>query len=267
MLDDDAANYVSWGYDIVYQDFYQSNNRFDINAGGADTWYDGTEFRLGGVVFGADATSIFTTYGGVPASANWHYDFLGTSTGSVVSVKFFASPLTRSSEPQQFRFVLANMPGTNYTAWLDWYATEAEIETALNNLLGAGNCSIVDLGNGLGVPIRIANNPVSIIECNPMISFVTDAGFTPGSGFIPTAYFTSRNDGQRTGGVVIETQTVTAATVRGLAAFNSTTAAPVWSRAFGTSLVGSASVPYPLYAWLQGSYVYAYGQLLENELP
>ena len=263
MLNGDAANYVSWGYDIEYQDFYLSNNRFAINAHGADTWYDGTEFRLGGVVFGANATAIFTTYGGTPVSGNWHYDFLGTSTESPVYAKFFASPLTRSAEPEQFRFKLAAMPGTNYTAWLDWYATEAEIETALNNLLGSGNCSILDFG---GETSPVANDPKALIECNPRIEFVTDAGFSPGSGFIPAGYFTYRNDGQITGGVVIETQTVTAATVRGLAAFSSTTAAPIWSRAFGTALVGSASVPYPLYAWLQGDYVYAYGQLLENEL-
>lgn len=263
MLDGDATNYVSWGYDIEYQDFYLSNNRFQINAHGADTWYDGTEFRLGGVVFGANATAIFTTYGGTPVSGNWHYDFIGTSTDSTLTAKFFASPLTRSAEPEQFRFKLDAMPGTNYTAWLDWYATEAEIETALNNLLGSGNCSILDFG---GESAPVANDPKALIECNPRVQFLTDAGYTPGSGFIPWGYFTYRNDGQVTGGVVIETQTVTAATVRGIAAFSSTTAAPVWSRAFGTALVGSASVPYPLYAWLQGSYVYAYGQLLENEL-
>ena len=263
MLDGDATNYVSWGYDIEYQDFYLSNNRFAINAHGADTWYDGTEFRLGGVVFGANATAIFTTYGGTPVSGNWHYDFVGTSTASPVYAKFFASPLTRSAEPEQFRFKLAAMPGTNYTAWLDWYATEAEIETALNNLLGSGNCSILDFG---GETSPVANDPKALIECNPRIEFVTDAGYSPGSGFIPRGYFTYRNDGQITGGVVIETQTVTAATVRGLAAFDATDATPIWSRAFGTALVGSASVPYPLYAWLQGDYVYAYGQLLENEL-
>lgn len=263
MLDSDPSNYVSWGYDIEYQDFYLSNNRFAINAHGADTWYDGTEFRLGGVVFGANATAIFTTFGGTAVSGNWHYDFLGTSTESPVYAKFFASPLTRSAEPQQFRFKLAAMPGTNYTAWLDWYATEAEIETALNNLLGSGNCSILDFG---GETTPVANDPKALIECNPRIEFVTDAGYSPGSGFIPWGYFTYRNDGQITGGVVIETQTVTAASTRGIAAFSSTTAAPIWSRAFGTSLVGSASVPYPLYAWLQGDYVYAYGQLLENEL-
>jgi hypothetical protein len=263
MLDGDASNYVSWAYDIVYQDFYLSNNRFDINPHGADTWFDGTEFRLGAAAFAADSGAIYTTFGGTAVSGNWHYDFIGTSTESPVYGKFFASPLTRSAEPQQFRFKLDRMPGTNYTAWLDWYATEAEIETALNNLLGSGNCSILDFG---GETAPVANDPKALIECNPRIEFVTDAGFSPGSGFIPFGWFTYRNDGQITGGVEIEVQTVTAATVRGLAAFNSTTAAPIWSRAFGTALVGGLSVPYPLYSWLQGDYVYAYGQLLENEL-
>lgn len=263
MLDSDPNTYISWGYAIVYQDFYLSNNRFPINAHGADTWIDGTEFRLGANVIGANSTAIFTSFGGTPVSGNWHYDFIGTSTESPVYGKFFASPLTRSLEPQQFRFKLPRMPGTNYTAWLDWYATEAEIETALNDLLGAGNCSILDFGGELD---PVANDPKALIECNPQIEFVTDAGFSPGSGFIPNGYFTYRNNGIITGGVVIETQTVTAATVQGLAAFDATDATPIWSRAFGTSLVGSSPVAYPLYAWLQGDMVYAYGQLLENEL-
>lgn len=263
MLDGDANNYFSWAYDIVYQDFYLSNNRFDINPHGADTWFDGTEFRLGAAAFAADSGAIYTTFGGTPVSGNWHYDFIGASTESPVYGKFFASPLTRSEEPQQFRFKLDRMPGTNYTAWLDWYATEAEIETALNNLLGSGNCSILDFG---GETAPVANDPKALIECNPRIEFVTDAGYSPGSGFIPWTWFNYRNDGQITGGVKIEVQTVTAATVRGLAAFNAQTAAPIWSRAFGTALVGGSSVPYPLYSWLQGDYVYAYGQLLENEL-
>jgi hypothetical protein len=263
MLDGDASNYLSWGYDIVYQDFYVSNNRFDVNAHGADTWYDGTEFRLGAVPFAADSTAIYTTFGGSPVSGNFNYDFVGTSTDSTPTARFFASPLTRSAEPQQFRFKLDRMPGTNYTAWLDWYATEAEIETALNNLLGSGNCSILDFG---GETDPVQNDPKALIECNPRVRFLTDAGYSPGSGFIPWTWFTYRNDGQIRGGVEIEVQTVTAATVRGLAAFNATTAAPIWSRAFGTALVGGSSVPYPLYSWLQGDYVYAYGQLLENEL-
>lgn len=263
MLDGDHTSYVSWGYDIEYRDFYLSNNRFQINAHGADSWHDGTEFRLGGVVFGANATAIFTTFGGGAAADNWHYDFIGTSSASPVYGKFFASVRARSKEPQQFRFKVPRMPGVNYTAWLDWYATEAEIETALNNLLGSGNCSILDFG---GETAPVANDPKALIECNPRIEFVTDTGFSPGSGFIPDGYFTFRNDGNITGGVAIETQTVTAASVGGIAAFDATNATHIWSRAFGTSLVGSASVPYPLYAWLQGDYVYAYGQLLENEL-
>ena len=262
MLNGNAAKYVSWGYDLVFQDFYISNNTFPINGSGVDTWYDGIEFRIGGVVVGADSASIYTTYGGNPVSGNWHYDFRGTSTSHDLYGVFFPSPLTRSAEPQQFRFKLDAMPGTNYTAWLDWYATEGEIETALNNLLGSGNCNVWPFSG----PVS-SNDPISLMECNLEVSFLTDAGYSPGSGFIPKEYFTYRNDGHVTGGVVIETQTVTAATVRGIAAFSSTTAAPVWSRAFGTALVGSTSVPYPLYAWLQGSYVYAYGQLLENELP
>lgn len=265
MFDDTAGSYFSWNYDIVYQDQYLPNNRFRINGHGADTWISSTEFRIGAQAFGCDGTAVYATHtAGI--SGGWHYDGLGDSTDSELYIKYFAPPTSRAAEPQQFRFKVNNMTGTNYTSWLDWYSTEAEIETALNALLGTGNCSIIDFG---GEADPVENNPLALIECNPMIEFKTDIGFSPGSGRIPAGYFTFRNDGVflGTNDIIIEMQTITPfANPPGIAAFDATDASLIWSRAFGTALVGSTTVANPLYAWLQGDYVYAYGQLLENEL-
>jgi hypothetical protein len=201
-------------------------------------------------------------------NGGWHYDGIGESDDSELYIKFLASPFARSAEPQQYRFKVNNMTGTNYTAWLDWYATESEIETALNNLLGSGNCSIVDFGSGFGQPIAAQNSPVSIIECNPTIEFKVDTGFSPGSGRIPGGYFTFRNDGVFVGldDIVIETQTTTAAAdPAGISAYDASDATVTWSRAWGTK--GAQTISQPLYAWLEGDYVYAYGNVVDNELP
>lgn len=266
MYDGTPGSYFSWDYDIVYQDQGLPNNRFRINGHGADTYINGTEFRIGAQAFGCDGTAVFAT-NTAGISGGWHYDGIGDSTDSDLVIRYFAPPTSRAAEPQQFRFKVNNMTGTNYTSWLDWYSTEAEIETALNALLGTGNCSILSFG---AVADPIENVPLALIECNPYIEFKTDNGFTPGSGRIPIGYFSFRNDGVflGTNDIVIEMQTITPfADPPGIAAFDATDASLIWSRAFGTALVGSTTVESPLYAWLQGDYVYAYGQLLENELP
>jgi hypothetical protein len=265
MFDDTPGSYFSWAYSIMYQDVYLPNNRFRVNGHGADTWIDGTEFRIGGEVFACDGSSIFATRtSGI--SGGWHYDGIGDSSDSDLVIRFFAPPTSRAAEPQQFRFKVNNMTGTNYTAWLDWYATETDIETALNTLLGSGNCSILFFG---GIADPVENVPLALIECNPYIEFKTDNGFTPGSGRIPIGYFSFRNDGAflGTNDIVIEMQTLTPfADPPGIAAFDAATADLIWSRPFGTALIGGSTVASPLYAWLQGEYVYAYGQLLDNEL-
>ncbi len=263
MFDGTPGSYFSWAYDLLYQDQYVANNRFRVNGHGADTWINGTEYRLGAQAFGCDGISVFGTLtAGI--SGGWRYDGLGDSADSLLYIKFFAPPNSRAAEPQQFRFKITKMPGTNYTSWLDWYSTKAEIETALNTLLGSGNCSIIDFG-GLADPVE--NDPLSLIECNPMIEFKTDTGFSPGSGRIPGSYFTFRNDGEFVGlnDVLIEMRNITPfADPPGIAAFSASDASFIWSRPFGTA--GSVTVAQPLYAWLQGDYVYAYGQLVDDEL-
>jgi hypothetical protein len=263
MFDGVPGSYFSWGYDILYQDQYLVNNRFRINGHGADTWIDGNEYRLGGIAFGCDGSRVFCQWTGAN-TGGWRYDGIGDGGDSDLVIRYFASFTTRSAEPQQFRFKVTKMPGANFTSWLDWYSTKAEIETALNALLGAGNCSILNFG---GVADPIENVPLALIECNPYIQFKTDAGFSPGSGRIPSSYFSFRNDGEFSGlnDIVIEMRNITPfADPPGIAAFSASDASFIWSRPFGTA--GSVTVDQPLYAWLQGDFVYAYGQLVDGEL-
>lgn len=262
MLDDTHGTYMSYGYEVRYEDSIPGTNNYKINHNGSDTYYDGDSLRLGAIPFGADATTIYATQS--RSVTDWRYDAIGSSTDDELFLKFLATRTARSAEPQQFRFVVDRMPGTNYTSWLDWYSTETEIETALDALLGSGNCSLIDFGLD---PTPVVNSPVALIEFNPLFRFYTDAGYTPGSGRIPFEYFDFRNDGVLIGGIRIEMQTLTAFTdPPGICAFDVTDGTLTWSRPFGTSLVGSVTIPFPTYTWLQGDFVYAYGPLLENEL-
>ncbi len=264
MFDDTAGSYLTYSYDVIFQDQGLANNRFRINPRGSDCWLDGEELRIGGYAFGCDGSTVYGISSGA-ITGGFRYDGIGESTDSEIIIQFYATPYARSAEPQQFRFKVVKMPGTNVTSWLDWYATESEIESALNALLGSGNCSIVDYGNGLGNPIAVNNDPVSLIEHDPGIQFKVDTGFSPGSGRIPGSYFTFRNDGQFAGtnDVIIETRDTTAA-ASGIAAYDAANATVIWSRAFGSA--GARTISQPLYAWLQGDFVYAYGQLVDGEL-
>lgn len=263
MYDDTPGSYMSWAYHIWYQDQYVTNNRFRINGHGADTWLNGTEFRLGATPFGTDGSSVFAQRAQA-ITGGWNYDGIGDDTDSNLFFKFFATHTARAAEPQQFRFVFRNMPfAVNYTDWLDWYSTQSEIETALNALLGSGNCAIIDFG---GEADPVENNPLALIECNPMIRFRTDRGFSPGTGYIPYSYFAFRSgDGQLLEGVTIEMQNLTPFTYpTGIASYSATTADLNWSRPWGT--VGATTIAEPLFAWLQGDYVYAYGNIVDSEL-
>lgn len=259
MYDDDPASYMSFDYDVMYPSSINGRPLARINDHGADTYVNGDELRLAARPFGADGTAVYgVVLGGI--SGDWRYDYIGNSSEHEAFVKFLTIYNSRAAEPQQFRFKFYKMPGVNYTAWLDWYATESEIETALNDLLGAGNVALIDFGLD---PTPVLNDPVALIEYNILLRFYTDAGFTPGSGFIPKHYFDYTNTVMN-GGVEIEMQNITPFTSPGIAAYDITNATVLWSRAWGTR--GATTVANPAYSWLQGDYVYAYGGIVDNEL-
>ena len=255
-LDGSSTAFLSWGYDIPYQG-YASNNSFRINADGSDTWIDESFLKIGATAFGSDGTSVF----GIshPATERFGYDPWPDMTDSHI-VGYFPIANSRSDEPQQFRFRFTQMPGVNYTSWLDWNSSAAEITTALETLLGSGN---VDVDSIPSYHATLANSPDVLIEkAHLWITYLTDFGFTPGSGRIPNQWLSTSPSGN-----TIEVQTVTKFTSpSGIAAYSVSDASLIWTRPFGTALIGGATVIYPSYAWLEGDYVYAYGQLLENEL-
>lgn len=261
MYDDDPTKYLTWFYEVPYLSSINGRPITTYNPRGADTYVNGDELRLGAQAFAADASAVYAKVAGV-IDGGWYYDTIGSSFDHEAFFRFITPWNERSAEPQQFRFKVKEMPGVNYTAWLDWYATQSEIEAALNDLLGAGNVSLIDFGLD---PTPVENDPVALVEYNMLFRFYTDAGFTPGSGYIPRHWFDYRNDGVLVGGVEIEMQNITPFTdPNGIAAYDITNATVIWSRPFGTK--GAYTIVEPAHAWLQGDFVYAYGSVVDSEL-
>jgi hypothetical protein len=254
-IDGSSTSFLSWGYDITYTG-YNPNNTFRINADGSDTWVDESFLKIGATAFGSDGSSVFGL--SHPATRTFRYDPWPEMTAAHI-IGYHPTSNQRSDEPQQFRFRFTRMPGVNYTAWLDWNATTAEITTALEALLGAGNVSVDYLPS---YHATLENSPDVVIEKAHMwVQYLTDFGFFPGSGRIPASWLSTR-----AGEDIIEVQTVTKFTdPTGIAAYSVADASLLWSRAWGTK--DSQTISQPLYAWLRGDYVYAYGNLVDNELP
>lgn len=255
MYDDTPSSYLTWGYDGRYTDPDRPNNVYRTNADGSDTYVNGDLLRLGATAFGADGSSVF----GISYGALTRFGYVPETTiDHNFTIRFWPEPTVRSAEPQQFRFRFAN---NQTTGWIDWYATTSEIITELLSLLGE-NSDPTGFGSNVQVifsDIEVENNPVAAIERGLWFQFLTTNGFTSGSGYIPAAYFSTRP-----GDVSIEIQTATPFATPGIAGYSITTADEIWSRAWGTK--GAQTIAQPLYAWLQGDYVYAYGNVVDNEL-
>jgi len=257
MYDDTPSSYFSWAYDSLFTDPDRPNNTYRTNDDGSDTDADGTLLRIGGDVFGADSSSIFATSNGALTKFSYEQSI---APDHLFYYWIWPAPTVRSAEPQQFRLRFANGQAT---AWLDWYATQEEFLAAIIDVIGenlnAGtpgyesNAVIVMTGATVG------NNPISQIERGMQFQFLTDYGYSPGSHYAPWECFSTR-----VGDVRVEVQTVTPFAAAGIAGYDASDASLLWSRPFGAK--GTITVSKPLYAWLQGDFVYAYGQLVDNEL-
>lgn len=258
MYDSTPGSYLTWAYDGRYTDANRPNNLFRANADGSDTYVNGNLLRLGATAFGADGSSVF----GIANGPVTRFAYVpGTVVDNEIPIRFWPEANTRSAEPQQFRFRFANGQAT---AWIDWFATWDDIHTALIDLLGENTNAAAGVpGYASNVEWALSellfdNNPVSLIEVGLWLFFLTDFGYSPGSGFIPQAFFSTRP-----GDVSIEIQTSTPFATPGIAAYNIATADEIWSRAWGTK--GAATISQPLYAWLEGDFVYAYGNVVDSE--
>lgn len=264
LYDGDSASLLTFGYDVTFDN---GNTRFNFDAFGSETDCDGTALLLGGTAFGADATQVYASAGGI---GRFQYDRPTSFTVSGVAEQwswgFYLTSGSRLGGTTQFRFVFRGANGTDAptitTAWLDWDASASEIQTAIldqfgeNTAGGGSNAQIWPFGE----PDYIDNAYFSQVEKNLKILFRAANGPSAAIyGFIPAAYIGLG------GNITIETQNTESFTdPAGIAAFSVTNASLIWSRPFGER--GAATITQPEFSWLQGDFVYAYGSLVDAEL-
>lgn len=249
-------------YELTVTDSEYPNVRFRNHFAGSEVWHDGNEMLLGvNPVFGAETTAVYGISRAVVAIANYNPP-LRTPTGSIYKTynwSFHVPTYSRFGSATEWRFRF----GTSYTSWLAWTDTEATIKSAILTIFPENTSGIISnvVINPFGSPSSIINTDASWLEQGLAINFNASAdsagvfyGFPAGSRFV-------------NGQVAIEFRSVANYTAPGIAAWDPSDASAIWTRPFGTSLATSAEVTYPQSVWLRGDFVYAAGQLLENELP
>ena len=230
----------------------------------------------------ADATQVYGAYYRYDPNS---YDFFrydppqtippafGLTSAKTFAHTFYTQPGTHMATGTQFRFVLG-LPSNPQliTAWLDWHATAAQIQTALIDVIlenTAGYGSSVQVWP-FGEPAADCTNTISQLEKGLLIHFagapnrLTQAFLTQNFR-LATIYF-QRNL------ITIEAQNLTyRAAAAGIAAYTSSTGAVVWSRPYGTAFKDppyspARDVMLSYNTWLKADYLYGTG-LVEDELP
>ena len=245
--------------------------------------------HLEGQIRHADGTQVYgDLYNENPSSASYasryfNYDPpsptpppFGLTSAKTYAHTFYTKVLTHAHTGTQFRFVLGSNPITAVdnpqiiTAWIDWHATAAQINTALINAIGentAGVGSSVQVWP-FGEPTAASVNTISQLEKGLLIHFAgapnkfSQAYLT--QNFRLKSYFAKDQ-------IKIETQTPTWRAAAGVAAWSASTGAVIWSRPFGTVYHDPPYSPpqeilVPLVSWLKADFYYGVN-LAENELP
>lgn len=226
-------------------------------------------FRVGVAnLFGFDAADFFVWHG--QGSSDFIYKLPATTPSMIASTnargylwRFYLNPGKHFATGTEFRFRFAGNSGDaiQYSGWIDWTATDATIETALSAVFAANTAGVLDNVQvfPFGAPSALTN-ATGYLERYIEVLFAGAANATGiTEQYIPAAYV-------RRNRITIELRTPTAEfTPSGIASFDRTTGALNWSRAFGS--IGATAVPYPTEAWLRGDYIYAYGALVDEEIP
>lgn len=230
---------------------------------------NGNVFRVGSRrLIGLDASDFYVWHSN--DSATFRYKNPAATPSLIASTnargylwRFYLSPGVHFDTGTEFRFKFTGNSGnpTKYSNWIDWLASSSTIKTAIDAAFSANTAGVTDnvVVYPFGAPTAF-DNTVGTLEQYLEIRFAGAANATGlAELYIPATYVQANK-------ITIETRTETHEfTPAGIASFDRTTCSLNWSRAFGT--IGGVDVSYPLDAWVRGNYVFAYGALVENEIP
>jgi hypothetical protein len=236
----------------------------DVETPSADEYCTSINFAL--PTGHADSSSLLGIHSAVdpmfnydpPASSptNW----AGSASYAMVhKIYCYTGPYENATE-WRIRFQGAGIYPTAYSDWIAWNATAATIKTAILVAFPENTEGVVS-----NVQVNPFGAPAALDNTSGLLNRGLELGFAGGFvadvttfGFIPIAQV--RKDKIR-----IETRTVDDRYGNGIVLIDHSDASETWSRAWGT--VGGSTVGFPTRQWLRGGNVYAYGQIVDNDLP
>lgn len=264
MLDDTPADVMISG---LQRSLDPSNFQYQLQGVGT-TWDGTTNKSAHGETIGWNDNTIFAfstaqvTSATLAVISTIRAQAIAFSGARSYVYEFYTQTRTEFNDTAQFRFrFVASGLTTLETAWLDWDATNAEIDAALIAVFGENTEGVVSniIVNAFGDPPSLTH-PTSLLERGLSIQFATQTAATVGLGFIPPGYVN-----RPLANVQLQVQNTAAPFDGRIMAYNTTDGEELWSREFGTK--ADASVGQAYAGWLQGDLLYLYGEQVENDLP
>jgi hypothetical protein len=231
---------------------------------GVDTDVDGDEFFLGRTFhIGADADNVYGTAAVHNNLVQILYEYYGTATTGTNSQPYYwrfrTNPASRFTDATEFRFVFRG----GITPWISWTADFAAIQAAILTVYPENTEGIISNATnwgGIDGLYPLDNTYTSRLERGLEIEF---RGFRNvagrNAGYITPSHLTG-------GRITIETRNAVAFNPAGIVAWTRSGGDIAWSRTWGSPVNGGPDLQYPKYAWTRGDYLYAYGDLVENDL-
>jgi hypothetical protein len=232
---------------------------------GIDTHIDGTSLFLGRSFHaGVDSSNVYGT--GIVAGtvAQILHEYYGTFSSTTNSVSHFWRFRTvsgaRFTNAAEFRFVFRG----GFTPWIAWDADQSEIEAAILTVYPQNTEGLVSNARlpwgGFPNGTLPDNTYFSWLERGVEIEFQAFRNIAGrNAGYIPPTHVTA-------GRITIEVRNAVGYNPEGIVAWDRTNGDLVWSRAWGTPVTGGSELQYPRYIWTRGDFVFAYGDLVENDL-
>jgi len=258
LLEGDSSKKIEYRGPFLYSDGVR---RYGFD--GHDTDVDGTRLFLGrSFHIGTDANNVYGTaavHNNVPQVVYFYRDTSGTSGNALTYRWLFSLTLgARFTNASEFRFRFRG----GVTPWIAWDADLDAIKTAILTVYPENTGGVVSNVrlNPFRVDPYVDNTYFNHVEVNLEAWF---AGFNNPTGRLQGYITPSHLTGGR---ITIETRNAVPFNPAGIVAWTRSGGDIAWSRTWGSPVSGGPDLQYPKYAWTRGDYLYAYGDLVENDL-
>lgn len=266
LRDSSGTDQMFFGYDRSF-DAGGRAGVVNFNLGGSQFKTPSKKLLIGQIlnVFGWDSDRIYTAgyYGSFLSYARVPPVTGGVPYAGSISRtyrwRFYTHPLSRAVGVEWRLAFVKSLYEKQVTGWLAWNCSAADLKTAILAVWPENTEGVVSnvRVNPFGATNVTDNVPaISLVEANLDLHFQGNVGATNPFGFIDTYYLSN---------VQIELKPGTGAALQqDMIAYSATDASVSWSRWFGSKSSANTSARG---GWNRGSWVIAYGDISDNELP